>query len=75
MVPIFKYDTGLFPILQCSTIDLPFDAVWNRVECKALIFIAVYKTIFAEEFPSGLLNSCYIITGSILNPTWSQTQC
>jgi hypothetical protein len=70
-----KYDTGLFPIFQCSRFDIPFDAVWNRLECNALVFIAIYKTIFTQEFSSELLNSCYTITGNILNPTWSQTRC
>ncbi|CAF3866626.1 unnamed protein product, partial [Adineta steineri] len=29
-----RYDTGLFPIAQCRTMEIPMDAVWNRLECK-----------------------------------------
>ncbi|CAF0998626.1 unnamed protein product [Rotaria sp. Silwood1] len=72
---IQKYDTGLFPIFQCSRLDIPFDAVWTYLECKALTFIAIYSTIFTQEFSSIVLNSCYIIKGTILNPTWSETRC
>jgi hypothetical protein len=70
-----RYDTGLFPVLQCSKFNIPFDAVWNRLECKALVFIAVYKTIFIKEFDFELLNTCYTLGGNILNPTWSKTIC
>ncbi|CAF1217378.1 unnamed protein product [Adineta steineri] len=72
---IQRYDTGLFPILQCSKLEIPFDAIWYQVECKALAFIAVYKRIFIEEYSSGVLNTCYTISGTILDPTWSQTRC
>jgi len=72
---IYKFDTGLFPILQCSKLYIPFDADWSRVECKSLAFIAVYKTIFTQEFSSELLNACYVISGTTLNPSWSQTHC
>jgi len=56
-------------------IDIPLDADWNRLECKALVFIAIYKTIFIEEYSSLLLNTCYTIRGSTLNPSWSRTRC
>ncbi|CAF1311886.1 unnamed protein product [Rotaria sordida] len=69
------YETGLFPVAQCSTIDIPMNAVRNRLECKALAFIAVYKSIFVQEFASAMFNYCYEITGTTLNPKWSQTQC
>ena len=55
--------------------DIPFDAVWNRLECKELAFIAVYKSIFVQEFASAMYNYCYEITGTTLAPRWSQTQC
>jgi hypothetical protein len=55
--------------------DIPFDASWTRLECKALTFIAIYSTIFTQEFTSELLNTCYVITGTTLNPSWSQIQC
>lgn len=71
----FKYETDLFPVLQCSRIEIPYDSIWNRLECKALVFIAIYKTIFIEEYPTELLNTCYVLKGSILNPTWSQIRC
>jgi hypothetical protein len=70
-----RYDTGLFPVLQCSKFHVPFDAVWNRVECKALVFIGIYKTIFIQEFDYELLNSCFTIRGNILNPTWTPSNC
>ncbi|CAF0777059.1 unnamed protein product [Rotaria sordida] len=71
----YKYDTELFPIYQCSKLDIPFDAVWNYLECKALTFIAIYSTIFTQEFSSTIFNTCYTITGTILNPTWSEIRC
>ncbi|CAF2735980.1 unnamed protein product [Rotaria sp. Silwood2] len=74
-IQIHKYDTGLFPIFQCSRLDIPFDAVWTYLECKALTFIAIYSTIFTQEFSSIVVNSCYTIKGTILNPTWSETRC
>jgi hypothetical protein len=70
-----RYDTGLFPVLQCSKFTVPFDAVLNRLECKALVFFGIYKTIFIEEFHYELLNSCYTLGGNILNPTWTQIHC
>ncbi|CAF1330334.1 unnamed protein product [Rotaria sp. Silwood1] len=72
---IRRSDTGLFPVAQCSTMDTPMNAVWNRLECKALAFIAVYKSIFTQNFASAMFNYCYKITGTTLNPKWSQTQC
>ncbi|CAF0742963.1 unnamed protein product [Adineta steineri] len=70
-----RYDTGLFPIAQCRTMEIPMDAVWNRLECKDLAFIAVYKSIFVQEFASAMYNYCYKLTGTTLIPHWSQTQC
>jgi hypothetical protein len=55
--------------------DVPIDSVWNRLECKTLAFIAVYKTIFVQEFASSMYNYCYKITGTTLMPYWSQTDC
>ena len=72
---IRRYDTGLFPVAQCSTLNIPIDAIWNRLECKALAFIAVYKSIFVQEFASAAFDYCYKITGTTLNPKWSQTHC
>ncbi|CAF3417198.1 unnamed protein product [Rotaria sp. Silwood2] len=72
---IRRDDTGLFPVAQCSTMNVPPAAVWNRLECKTLAFIAVYKSIFKQEFASAMFNYCYKITGTTLNPKWSQTQC
>ena len=66
-----RYDTGLFPVVQCSKFTVPFDAVLNRLECKALVFFGVYKTIFTKEFHNELFNSCYKLGGNILNPTWT----
>ncbi|CAF3437377.1 unnamed protein product [Rotaria socialis] len=72
---IRKYDTELFPIFQCTTLDLPLDSYWNYLECKALTFIAIYSTIFTQELSTSLLNTCYTIRGTIFNPTWSETRC
>ncbi len=69
------HDTGLFPVAQCATLDIPVDAFANRLECKTLAFIAIYKTIFVQEFASAMYNYCYKITGTTLNPHWSQTEC
>ncbi len=68
-------DTGLFPVAQCRTMDIPVDAVWNRLECKELAFIAVYKSVFVQYFASPMYNYCYRITGTTLIPRWSQTDC
>ncbi|CAF2129310.1 unnamed protein product [Rotaria magnacalcarata] len=68
-------DTGLFPVAQCRTMEIPVIAVLNRFECKSLAFIAVYKSIFVQEFASSIFNYCYEITGTALNPKWSQTRC
>ncbi|CAF4310163.1 unnamed protein product [Rotaria magnacalcarata] len=68
-------DTGLFPVAQCRTMEIPVIAVLNRFECKSLAFIAVYKSIFVQEFASSIFNYCYEITGTTLNPKWSQTRC
>jgi hypothetical protein len=72
---IRRYDTGLFPIADCPRFNIPVDVIWNRLECKALTFIATYSTIFTKDFSSELLNLCYTISGSILNPSWSKTKC
>ncbi len=72
---IRRYDTGLFPVAQCRSLDVPIDAVWNRLECKTLAFIAIYKSIFVQEFASSMYNYCYQITGTTLAPHWSQTDC
>ncbi|CAF0763790.1 unnamed protein product [Adineta ricciae] len=72
---IRRSDTGLFPVVQCATLDMPYDVVWSQMECKALTFIATYRSIFITEIPSGLLNTCFTLTGTILNPSWSQTRC
>ena len=72
---IRRIDTGLFPVAQCSSLSVPIDATYNRLECKTLAFIAVYKSIFVQEFASAMYNYCYKITGTTLNPFWSQTQC
>lgn len=69
------YDTGLFPVGQCRSLDIPVDAFWNRLECKSLAFIAVYKQIFVQEFASAMYDYCYRTTGTTLIPRWSQTQC
>ena len=72
---IRRFETGLFPVGQCASLSVPADAVWNRLECKTLAFIAVYKSIFVQEFASAMYNYCYKITGTTLSPQWSQTQC
>jgi len=72
---IRHYDTGLFPIAQCRSLDIPIDAVWNRLECKSLAFIAIYKSIFTQYFASSMYNYCYRLTGTTLFPRWSQTDC
>jgi len=55
--------------------NVPIDAVWNRLECKSLAFIAVYKRIFVQNFATAMYDFCYKITGTTLIPRWSQTQC
>lgn len=72
---IQRTETGLFPVGQCASLSVPVDAVRNRLECKSLAFIAVYKSIFVQEFASAMFNYCYKITGTTLNPQWAQTQC
>ncbi|UJR26543.1 hypothetical protein I4U23_007866 [Adineta vaga] len=72
---IHRSDTGLFPVVQCSTLNIPYDIIWSQLECKALTFIATYRSIFIVEVPNGLLNSCYSITGTILDPSWSEIRC
>lgn len=74
-IQVIKYDTGLFPIFQCTRIDIPLESAWNYLECRALTFIATYQTIFTQEFTSELLNTCYETQGTIFNPTWSHTKC
>jgi hypothetical protein len=69
------YDTGLFPVAQCRSLNIPVDAVWNRLECKSLAFIAIYKSIFVQNFASAMYNYCYRLTGTTLIPRWSQTDC
>ncbi|CAF1282585.1 unnamed protein product [Rotaria magnacalcarata] len=66
-----KYDTELFPIFPCTTLDVPLDSYWNYLECKALTCIAIYSTIFTQELSTSFLNTCYTITGTIFNPAWS----
>jgi len=68
-------DTGLFPIAQCRTLDIPVDAYYNRLECKSLAFIAIYKSIFVQEFASAMYEYCYQLTGTTLITRWSQTDC
>jgi hypothetical protein len=68
-------DTGLFPVAQCRSMEIPIDAFWNRLECKELAFIAVYKSVFVQYFGSSMYNYCYQITGTTLIPRWSQTDC
>jgi hypothetical protein len=68
-------DTGLFPIAQCRSLDIPVDAYYNRLECKSLAFIAIYKSIFVQEFASAMYEYCYQLTGTTLIPRWSQTDC
>lgn len=70
-----RTDTGLFAVGQCETLDVPINAIRNRLECKALAFIAVYKSIFSQEFASPTYEYCYKITGTTLSPAWSQTRC
>lgn len=72
---IRRIDTGLFPVAQCETMDVPIDAVWNRLECKSLAFIAVYKSIFVQDFATSMFSFCFKLTGTTLNPHWAQTQC
>lgn len=55
--------------------EIPIDAFWNRLECKTLAFIAIYKSIFVQDFGSSMYNYCYKITGTTLIPRWSQTDC
>ena len=68
-------DTGLFAVTQCRTLDIPVDAVWNGLECRELAFIAIYKSIFRQEFASSMYTYCYEITGTTLMPRWAQTSC
>ncbi len=72
---IRHYDTGLFPVAQCRNLEIPVDAVWNRLECKSLAFIAIYKSIFVQYFASSMYTYCYQLTGTTLIPRWSQTDC
>ena len=72
---IRRTETGLFPVAQCQSLSVPVDAVWNRLECKSLAFIAVYKSIFVQNFASAMFDYCYQITGTTLNPQWAQAQC
>ncbi|CAF1549225.1 unnamed protein product [Adineta ricciae] len=51
-----RQDTGLFPVAQCATMNVPVEAFWNRLECKELVFIAIYKSIFVQEFASAMFS-------------------
>ncbi|CAF0837424.1 unnamed protein product [Adineta ricciae] len=44
-----RQDTGLFPVAQCATMNVPVEAFWNRLECKELVFIAIYKKLLEQH--------------------------
>jgi len=69
-----SYETGNFPVGQCSTLELPREAVWGRVWCDNFVFIGVTKNVFAQEFDTPTVR-CYDIGGTTFHPSWSQTGC
>ena len=68
------YETGKFPVGQCPTLELPYEAVWGRVWCDEYAFIAVTKRVFEESF-STPSTRCYEMTGTTLHPGWRGTGC
>ena len=69
-----SYSTGNFPVGQCPTLELPFEAVWGRVWCENFVFIGVTKHVFQEEFNTPTVR-CYNVGGTTFHPSWSHTGC
>ncbi|CAF2524067.1 unnamed protein product [Rotaria sp. Silwood2] len=69
-----SYETGKFLAGQCSTLELPFEAIWGEVWCDNYVFIAATKRIFREEFNAPSVR-CYQITGTTIHPGMSGPHC
>lgn len=69
-----SYETGHFLAGQCSTLELPYEAVWGRVWCNNYVFIATTKRVFQEEFGTPAVR-CYDIGGTTFHPSWGRTGC
>ncbi|CAF1218922.1 unnamed protein product [Adineta ricciae] len=67
-----NYETGKFPVGQCSTLELPYESVWGRAWCDNYVFIAVTKNVFREEFDAPATR-CYDIGGTTFHPSVSRT--
>lgn len=68
------YETGDFPVAQCRTLELPYEAVWGNLWCDDYVFIGITKRVFQQSFDTPV-NRCYEMTGTTLHPGWQQTGC
>ncbi|CAF1041467.1 unnamed protein product [Adineta steineri] len=67
-----SYETGKFPVAQCSTLELPFEAVSGHIWCDNYVFIGVTKRVFQEDFDTPSVR-CYDIGGTTFHPSMSRT--